>query len=78
MHNLPNLADRQDPKGNGLRLHSTLVCSYHSDEARRTPAPTAGAVKHHPKVAKQGTPGTGKPAMALCKKKAAKPYAVAE
>ena len=39
---------------------------------------TDTGVKHHPKVTKQGTPGTGKPAMALCKKKAAKPDAIAE
>jgi len=41
MHNLPNLADRQDPKGNGLRLCSTKVYSNHSNEARRK-APSYG------------------------------------
>jgi hypothetical protein len=38
---LAKLADRQDPKGYGLRLHSTKVCSNHSGEARRK-APSYG------------------------------------
>jgi hypothetical protein len=38
---LAKLADRQDPKGYGLRLHSTSVCSNHSGEARRK-APSYG------------------------------------
>ena len=38
---LLKLADRQGPKGYGLRLHSTPVCRNHSDEARRK-APSYG------------------------------------
>lgn len=66
---LAKAVDRQAQKG---------LCSGHVVHWNMVTTRTDTGVKHHPKVTKQGTPGTGKPAMALCKKKAAKPYAVAE
>jgi len=56
MHNFAKSVDRQAQKG---------LCSGHAVHWRMVTTQTDTGVQHHPKVTKQGTPGTGKPVTAL-------------